>query len=565
MAVRIIATFLYICLVSLVSGAQQNDARKPGIQYEISGKITESGFNQGLGGVAVTLERYEGEYTSSLTPRKWQADAETDDTGSFRFAVTEPGHYRVNVRKEGYSAAGSILDGVTSGITISLDQAHPKRDLGFQLARPVQLSGVVVNRDTLEPLQSHPVHAHGYAYQRGRVTLLPGATGFTDSQGRFTLAGISPGDYVISLGPGMHSAAELQRSAELRASGQDRLLTKFTDSDLSAVDLDYDWTYFPGGAGLEEALPLKVGSGAELDLGRLQIRKTTMYRARVDIPAATCLQNESVSVNLRRLSNPWTGTTIGRPPCGGGFLIRGLPPGAYRLELSAAGANATSEFAISDRNIAVTVPLERGVMLEGKVRTEGSTALDLSQIALLLKPLTWVVTKAPARLDADGRFRVEGVTLREYQLLINGIPASHCLRGVIYNGTRLNGDVLPLNPYALEHKVELVVDDQAATVTGTVLDGDRPVATPWVVLSPWAPQTDVYAAVLSMAGDEDGRFRFAGLPPGDYRIVAVPAQARRELERPNVLEQLLGSARKVSLGGKQTQALQVKVAAPPKL
>jgi len=551
-----------LCAILPLCAAPQKGAQKTEVPFEIAGRVTELGFNRGLSGVEVTLERYDGEYTSSLTPRKMVAKEETGDAGGFRFTLPEPGFYRVSVRKEGYSPAGSVLDGFISGVSVSLDKVHPKRELAFQLARPAQLTGVVIDKETQEPVQSIRVHVQGYGYQRGRVFLMPGNSAFTDDKGHFTVSGLTPGDYVIALGPRMHSALELERSPELRASGENRMLTKFKEADLSATDLDYDWSYWPGGAGLDAALPLTLGSGAELDAGRLQIRKSTMQRARVQIPESSCPPNETVSVHLRRLSNPWIGTSVGQPACGSGFLIRGLPPGDYRLELSAPGVSATKEFHIADRNTELTVPLERSVSLEGRVRTEGATPLDPTQLTLLLKPLSWAVRNPPVQVDSAGRFHAERVAVRDYRLLINGMPQSHCLRGLVYNGTRLDGDILALNPYALEHKLELIIDDQAATLSGTVSKGSRLVSNPWVVLARWPPGTDLFDSLQSTSGDEDGRFSFQGLAPGDYRLVAVPQESKRELDRPNILEQLLRSAPNLPLSGKQTQTVPMKLSTP---
>ena len=49
-------------------------------------------------------------------------------------------------------------------------------------------------------------------------------------------------------------------------------------------------------------------------------------------------------------------------------------------------------------------------------------------------------------------------------------------------------------------------------------------------------------------GDEDGKFQFAGLAPGLYRVVAIPSASKDRLDRPNILERLLAGAKEVTLG-----------------
>ncbi|HEY3440430.1 MAG TPA: carboxypeptidase-like regulatory domain-containing protein [Paludibaculum sp.] len=550
------------CSTLSLRAGQQDGGHKPTNQFEITGKVVESGFNRGIEGVEVVLERYEGDASSSLTPRAKQAETETDRAGVFRFSIAESGSYRVRVQKEGWRPGGSGLEGFATAVTVTLDKSHPSKELSFTLARPALLTGIVVDKDTQEPIRSLRVFAHNHIYLRGKAAQGFSEVAVTDAQGRFVVSGLPPGDYVIALGPRMQSAVELERNPELRAFGQDRLLTKFADGDMVTTDLDYDWTFWPGGVKWDQAFPINAPSGAKVDVGTLEVRKTTMYRARVDMPDATCKPNDLLGVHIRNQPNPGAGTSLGQVPCGASFIMRGLPPGSYGLEVGGAGGRATAEMTIAKANIALSVPLERGVTIEGKVTALGSTPLDLTQIRLLLKTVDWVVLNAPVTVDAGGHFRLERVTLRDYQLLDQGIPPSHYLRSIHYNGTRLEGNRLSLNSYALAHKLELVVDDQPASVGGTVRAGTKQVSRPWVVLSRWPVGNDVFSGAMSIAGDDEGRFSFLGLAPGEYRMVAVSMEAKRELERPNVLEQLLRSAPKLTLAERQAQSIELKLSTP---
>jgi hypothetical protein len=154
------------------------------------------------------------------------------------------------------------------------------------------------------------------------------------------------------------------------------------------------------------------------------------------------------------------------------------------------------------------------------------------------------------------------VAIGDYQLEISGIPPTHCLRHLVYNGARTDGQSFTMNPYALAHAVELVVDDHAAAVSGSVWSDDKRVARPWVVLARWPPGTDVFQGTVSVAGDDDGQFNFQGLVPGEYRLVSVPLEAKGELERPGVLEELLRAAEKLLLTGRQAATIQVKLNTP---
>jgi hypothetical protein len=70
-----------------------------------------------------------------------------------------------------------------------------------------------------------------------------------------------------------------------------------------------------------------------------------------------------------------------------------------------------------------------------------------------------------------------------------------------------------------------------------------------VVLTEWPlSSTAALWPVLSAIGDEDGKYQFAGLAPGEYRILAVSPAVREELDKPNVLQRLLMNAKAITLG-----------------
>ncbi|MBN9659996.1 MAG: carboxypeptidase regulatory-like domain-containing protein [Acidobacteria bacterium] len=553
-------TFWMLVLLALISlsYAQETRLEHSREPFEISGEVIESGLDRGLGGVEVALESVDPGAMSTLAPNEKIATAETDEAGVFRFSVTKPGTYQVSVRKDGYSAGASIEERLRTRVTVTISLAHPTRSLRFRLGRPAQISGVVIEKDTRNPVRGLAVIAQGFAFFGGKRVLLPGQSALTDESGRFSVRGLPPGDYVVGLGPRMRSAMELDRSPELRAFGQELLLTAASEKDLERVDSDYDWTYWPGGSGLDAALPVQVSSGAELDIGGLEVRKTAKYRARVIIPKASCKEGEPVSVHVISASAPSAGTLVGKVPCGADFVVRGLSPGAHRLELRGSEAKGSADLHIGRENISVSVPLEKGNTMEGRLAVQGSMKMDATQVRILLKSRHWVVEHSPVRVNSDGRFRFQGVATGDYLLEISGIPATHCLRGILYNGTPISGQTVSLNPYALAHSVELVVDDQAAAVTGSVSNRNQRAFRPWVVLCPVTAQADVFGNSRSTEGDEDGQFRFEGLAPGEYRVIAVPMELKGRLEHPHILEGLLRSAEKLSLAGRQVLTVQIK-------
>jgi hypothetical protein len=69
------------------------------------------------------------------------------------------------------------------------------------------------------------------------------------------------------------------------------------------------------------------------------------------------------------------------------------------------------------------------------------------------------------------------------------------------------------------NQVEIVIDDKPGAIAGTVTDGDKPVSEAMVRLFPEAVQSGDF--VGSVRVDNQGRFQFNGLAPGEYRILAL--------------------------------------------
>jgi hypothetical protein len=181
-----------------------------------------------------------------------------------------------------------------------------------------------------------------------------------------------------------------------------------------------------------------------------------------------------------------------------------------------------------------------------------------------LKPIAYgAIRHALIHIGSDGKFRVEGAAIREYRLLISGIPATHYLKEVRYNGQPQAGTIFSMDRYALAHSLDLVFDDKPAALTGVVKNDDKTIEQPHVVLVP-SPCKDpeVYLVMLTVAGDESGRFNFAGLAPGGDKVFAVPAESKRRLERRDVLDRLLSGAEEVSMGPNQVRNIDLKLSKP---
>ena len=349
----------------------------------------------------------------------------------------------------------------------------------------------------------------------------PGGTpATTDSDGQFAVTGLAPGEYAV----------------EIKAQGEQekRVLTRLPGED-AATERDYEHTYWPGGHGADAALPVMVGSGATVHIGKLPVRKVPYYRVHVRIPISDCQAGDMLHVG-ESIQTGLGGATmhpLSSAPCGKDLFVTGFSPGSYRLLLSIEGRTAENQgtasipFSIVDQNIEVIAPLTKGVAIDGILLAEDGTKLpDLAKTRIALHAMDHNAFSmdegAPASPTPDGKFRIEGVRLVEQMVFISGLGPGNYVKEIRYNGAAVVGDIVTLQGGAMAHKLTIVIDDKPGTILGAVMSGDKPVSRPVVIAKRWPPQNPMSpSGTVGARGDEAGQFRIGGLVPGDYHLIAV--------------------------------------------
>jgi hypothetical protein len=142
---------------------------------------------------------------------------------------------------------------------------------------------------------------------------------------------------------------------------------------------------------------------------------------------------------------------------------------------------------------------------------------------------------------------------QRHQINVLGLPPNYYVKEFRYNGVPAEQGILNTTPGA---QLEIVIDNKAASVSGTV----TPVAEGSVMLVKWPlPSPQMIGALRPTSQIRDGRFQFAGLAPGDYRFIAVPAGDVAKLQDWNVLNQFAGRAETVRLGPSESRTLTLRL------
>jgi hypothetical protein len=556
---------LLLFAAALILGAQQQSAgSKTAATPEIRGVVVEPGTNRPVEEAEVSYwmpKVLPGGLSIGgvFTTENPLGTAKTGPDGAFRFAPAELGDYYVRVLKEGYGNAGPFNRGPTTSASVTLTAIRPLQELHFVLALPAQISGRLVDEETGKPIAKYPMSAWQDNYYAGNRIPMRGASAATDEEGRFVLKGVTPTEYLLGVSPRIASGAWLMKT--------------FSKEDLDVVDLDYVETYWPGGHDPDSAVTYPLGAGDALDAGVLKVRMGPFYRVHVSFPKGMCGPGEEVTVVKAKVP-PKGSQGQGPVPCEDGVLMSGFTPGSYQLMIDLLGKGDNAErqhgsavFQVVDRNVDVPIAPARGVDVSVKVvAADGASLPPLNKMQIRMQADVGGVVSLGAQTvpDPEGNIRFANLPPRENRLSIRGVPGSHYVKAVRYNGSAVRGNpselVFALDPSAASHSVVIEVDDKPAFVTGVVTERERPVGQPYVVLMPW-PLRDPGSIwpIPSTTGDADGKFQFAGLAPGEYRILAVSSAVRYEFNKPSVLERLLATAKKVGLSPRGNQNLTLEL------
>jgi hypothetical protein len=359
-----------------------------------------------------------------------------------------------------------------------------------------------------------------------------------------------PGNFVVETLPRSAPATPFMTEN----SGSDRIMTAFTDTDQNAVDEDYERTFWPGGRDFDSASPIPITGGQSINAGTIKVRKVVNHRVHVIFPAVNCTPADRVAM---RFGPDIYGDQVlnANVPCGKDFLIRGVEPGSYQLVLATqrtreTGTQASASVDVGEKNLDVAVTLQPGVDLNGRVIfPEGVPRETFDRLLVFAQPERMIFASSPPMAaDSLGAFQVPNVPLGRMNVSLTNLTAGYYVREIRYAGNPISGNSFTLSRDVPSQTIEIVIDDKPAFISGVVSKDDQPLNKPYVVLAKWPYSSENLAQSVKEAnGDEAGNFRFAGLAPGDYRLVAVPQESKAKLDEPGVLERLFVGATKLTL------------------
>jgi len=144
-------------------------------------------------------------------------------------------------------------------------------------------------------------------------------------------------------------------------------------------------------------------------------------------------------------------------------------------------------------------------------------------------------------VQAGGTYALRGIMKGSHQLVVDGLRAPWVVKSIHYRGKDITDLQLDVAEREQFHDVQIVITDRASEVSGVVQNARKlPVPHTGVLVCAKAPvfwmRTNRRLRIT--VTDQEGRWRVAGLPPGEYFAVASPLVDESDLGRRDRLEAL---------------------------
>ncbi len=421
--------------------------------------------------------------------RQLVADLETDASGHFQAEGIPPGDYRIEVLKPNYASLG---------LSLHLDQ--DARPLALRLVRFGVISGRVADADNRQI-----AGARVTVFTRRGGALEPFGSPLTpDERGRYRIYNLPPGEYAVAVSYGAASASVSSGGVGLKSTvGSGVRLYQSNQRPqwfTVAGGEDYpntDFIVMPAG--------LSTVSGTVEPAGGMYAVALTAVDQPV-MPVATArLDSNSNVFSLEGIpSGSYNLYAVG-PASGYGYggVILGPNPVYGRVRVDVIGQDVKAVAIPVEKGLSASFILKRASEQQPANACPPTASVRLTPVesrgAMLDRTLELNFEKPQTAVDlAPGRYR-----------LVAGKAGDSC--------------------YSASGEVDLAVSTEepiavtvaaAAALKGRLRGAARPADFAIVLALPNAPEGA--PAVQTAYPDSQARFSFAGLPPGRYRIAAVP-------------------------------------------
>jgi protocatechuate 3,4-dioxygenase beta subunit len=497
----------------------------------------------------------------------------TDDQGKFQFKDVDEGPYRIVAARNGFARMEYGQRTFNRpGTVLNIRAGQQVTDVSFRLSPASTISGRVLD-SVGEPLPGVNVQALRSTYDAtGKRTLQQVGSARTNDLGEYRIYWINPGRYVVSANAARstldlitasasQAATQAQNPAQAQQAAQAAAIFGGGANPNEVADPGFGLTYYPGTPEASRALGIDLQPGGEMrgvDFTLIRTQRVRITGRVIDTTTGRPPESASVSVSPRdaTASSPLD-ALLGLDPSGGNrynpatgeFVVVNVASGSYWLQVIAQGQTTpptgdtpTTQEALNALNSInsarmpvdvlgsditnLTLNVGPGMTVTGRVQIEGAqnaNSTDLQRIGVQLQSGTGggnilaLIQGGVVRTAADGTFSIPRITAGDYKLVVSGMGPNLYLKSArLAQSDALNGVTIsePLNG-----SLEITLRPNPGQISGNVVDATlKPMGGVQAVLVP--DQRDRQDLYKTSVTDQDGRFTFRGITPGEYRIFA---------------------------------------------
>jgi protocatechuate 3,4-dioxygenase beta subunit len=461
--------------------------------------------------------------------------------GKYAIGDLPPGSYTISATRTGYAPYAYGQGQNAAGEPVRVAQGQQVAGIDLPMTAGGVISGRILDEDGA-PFAGATVDALVMRSLNGIQTLTSAASAATDDRGEFRLFGLAPGSYFVS-------AADPAFASVRTPKGVQR----------------YSPTYYPGTPLADRARRVTVtGSG---EPPRVEFKLQLVPPANVS--------GRLIGDDGRALVG---GTIVIKPVEGEGlpaevpdqmeilpdgrFRFVNVAPGRYQIRAraqtdpAAAALFAVYSIEMSGTDVGgIQMVLRPGAVLDGKVIVESSGGRRPPDLTTLRVRAPFIDGTAfgdslTGLVQPDGSYALRGVMKGVHQIAVDGLPDPWVLKSVTYRGSDITDVPLAVEERQRLRDIRIVISDAAAEVSGIVVNARKlPVASTGVLVGARVPvfwmRTSRRLRVTFT--DQAGRWRIAGLPPGEYFAVAAPMVDHGDLGHRDRLEALAAAGTPFSL------------------
>lgn len=471
----------------------------------------------------------------------------TDAQGAYEFKELRAGRYTITANKGSYVS-------LQYGQTRPTEPGKPIQILDNQTIERVDFSlprgGVITGRildEYGEPLSDVMVAPQRFQYVQGRRRMIPaGRTSTTDDLGEFRLFAVPPGQYFLQA-------------------------TWRSPNPMSTEErVAYAPMYFPGTLDVAQAQRLTIRIGSEISDVVMTMKPVKAVRVSGTVVDS---QGRPMSGMLTFMQSSGFGVIgMGAPVRPDGtFTLNGLSPAEYTLRAQQMGNPQEGEVAIAR----ITVGAEdiAGLQLVAAKPTSARGRVIVDPAAMPSLPPRLMVSAfpveiftmlgpvMPAPVQDDLTFELKSTPGR---FRVNLAPAGMgwAIRSVRLNGADVTDAGFEIKANEEVAGLEVELTNKLTTISGLVTNARGDGVKDYSTLV-FPQDSALWSGNPRYQGmgrpDQEGRFKIAGLPPGEYYIIALDAIDTAEVGDPEFLERIRAKAARLSLTEGETKTMDLKV------